>query len=411
MPIKTTHPTETKSPKSTCLLLIPSLLILTILNACNSNSTDNYQDADPYPNISAAFGNTIELDNLPNYVNQTVPNYITKNNSLGNSISNEIATLGRVLFYDVNLSVDNTVSCATCHQQSHGFSDTEVASNGVNGQTVRHSMRLINVLFSDEVKFFWDERAETLEAQTTMPIKDHGEMGFSGENGDLSFEDLLEKLNGIGYYNELFTFAFGNSNITEDRIQQALSQFVRSIQSFDTKYDEGRAQAGNDGIPFSNFTMQENQGKNLFLAPPQFDGNGSRIGGGIGCAGCHTPPEFSIEPNTLNNGIIGVIGSTSDIDINNTKAPTLRELFSVDGSLNGPFMHTGAFVNLQQVMTHYDNIIVPLGNTNIDPKLLPQGNPQQLNLTTEEINSVIAFLRTLSGTDVYTNTKWSNPFE
>ncbi|MCB0427231.1 MAG: cytochrome-c peroxidase [Mangrovimonas sp.] len=411
MPIKTTHPTETKSPKSTCLLLIPSLLILTILNACNSNSTDNYQDADPYPNISAAFGNTIELDNLPNYVNQTVPNYITKNNSLGNSISNEIATLGRVLFYDVNLSVDNTVSCATCHQQSHGFSDTEVASNGVNGQTVRHSMRLINVQFSDEVKFFWDERAETLEAQTTMPIKDHGEMGFSGENGDLSFEDLLEKLNGIGYYNELFTFAFGNSNITEDRIQQALSQFVRSIQSFDTKYDEGRAQAGNDGIPFSNFTMQENQGKNLFLAPPQFDGNGSRIGGGIGCAGCHTPPEFSIEPNTLNNGIIGIIGSTSDIDINNTKAPTLRELFSVDGSLNGPFMHTGAFVNLQQVMTHYDNIIVPHGNTNIDPKLLPQGNPQQLNLTTEEINSVIAFLRTLSGTDVYTNTKWSNPFE
>ena len=411
MPIKTTHPTETKSPKSTCLLLIPSLLILTILNACNSNSTDNYQDVDPYPNISAAFGNTIELDNLPNYENQTVPNYITKNNSLGNNISNEIATLGRVLFYDVNLSVDNTVSCATCHQQSHGFSDTEVASNGVNGQTVRHSMRLINVQFSDEVKFFWDERAETLEAQTTMPIKDHGEMGFSGENGDLSFEDLLEKLNGIGYYNELFTFAFGNSNITEDRIQQALSQFVRSIQSFDTKYDEGRAQAGNDGIPFSNFTMQENQGKNLFLAPPQFDGNGSRIGGGIGCAGCHTPPEFSIEPNTLNNGIIGVIGSTSDIDINNTKAPTLRELFSVDGSLNGPFMHTGAFVNLQQVMTHYDNIIVPLGNTNIDPKLLPQGNPQQLNLTTEEINSVIAFLRTLSGTDVYTNTKWSNPFE
>ena len=96
-------------------------------------------------------------------------------------------------------------------------------------------MRLINVQFSDEVKFFWDERAETLEAQTTMPIKDHGEMGFSGENGDLSFEDLLEKLNGIGYYNELFTFAFGNSNITEDRIQQALSQFVRSIQSFDTK--------------------------------------------------------------------------------------------------------------------------------------------------------------------------------
>ena len=411
MPIKTTHPTETKSPKSTCLLLIPSLLILTILNACNSNSTDNYQDADPYPNISTVFGNTIELDNLSNYENQTVPNYITKNNSLGNSISNEIATLGRVLFYDVNLSVDNTVSCATCHQQSHGFSDTEVASNGVNGQTVRHSMRLINVQFSDEVKFFWDERAETLEAQTTMPIKDHGEMGFSGENGDLSFEDLLEKLNGIGYYNELFTFAFGNSNITEDRIQQALSQFVRSIQSFDTKYDEGRAQAGNDGIPFSNFTMQENQGKNLFLAPPQFDGNGSRIGGGIGCAGCHTPPEFSIEPNTLNNGIIGIIGSTSDIDINNTKAPTLRELFSVDGSLNGPFMHTGAFVNLQQVMTHYDNIIVPLGNTNIDPKLLPQGNPQQLNLTTEEINSVIAFLRTLSGTDVYTNTKWSNPFE
>ena len=111
---------------------------------------------------------------------RTVPSYIIKSNVGSNLITDKGATLGRVLFYDKKLSSNNTISCASCHQQANAFSDVAVASQGVNGTTGRHSMRLINNRFANEAKFFWDERAINLETQTTMPIKDHGEMGYSG---------------------------------------------------------------------------------------------------------------------------------------------------------------------------------------------------------------------------------------
>lgn len=117
--------------------------------------------------------------------------------------------MGRILFYDKNLSSNNTISCSSCHKQEFAFSDSNIASTGVNGTTGRHSIFLINSRFATETKFFWNERAINLETQTTMPIKDHGEMGFSGENGDLSFDDLITKLSAIGYYKELFKFVYG----------------------------------------------------------------------------------------------------------------------------------------------------------------------------------------------------------
>lgn len=385
-----------------------SLFAICGLTSC-SNSSDNYEEIPQYPFVEAEFGSTINLNNLANYANQTVPSYITKDNSQGNAITDAGATLGRVLFYDKNLSSNNTISCASCHKQEFAFSDTNVASTGVNGTTGRHSMRLINVKFATETKFFWNERAINLENQTTMPIKDHGEMGFSGENGDMTFDDLITRLSGIGYYKELFKFVYGSEEITENKIQNALTQFIRSIQSFDSKYDTGRALATNDGQPFSNFTAQENQGKNLFLTIPVFNPNGVRTSGGLGCAGCHRAPEFDIDPNTLNNGKIGTIAGTG-IDTGNTKAPTLRNLVKTDGTTNGPMMHTGVITSLQAAIGHYGTINIAPGNTNLDPRLRPGGLGQQLNLTATEVNAVIAFLRTLSGTDVYTNPKWSDPF-
>lgn len=218
--------------------------------------------------ISAQDGQ-LDLTQLNNYANQTRPAYIQKDNTpTANPITDMGATLGRVLFYDKRLSRNNTISCASCHQQAHAFGDTALASTGVNGTTGRHSMRLINARFSRESKFFWDERAASLEAQTTQPIQDHVEMGFSNTNGDPSFSDLITKLSLIEEYKVLFTAVYGDSGIDEDRIQKALGQFVRSIQSFDSKYDTGRAAAPNDAAPFTNFTQQENNGKNLFLRPP-----------------------------------------------------------------------------------------------------------------------------------------------
>ena len=392
--------------------IIQLCAIVVTLSSCNNNDEETYTplpSSTSYPAVEAEFGSSVDLNNLANYANQTIPGYITKDNSTLNLISDKGATLGRILFYDKKMSVNNSISCSSCHKQEVAFGDNNVASTGVNGTTGRHSMRLINTRFAAESKFFWDERALTLEIQTTMPIKDHGEMGFSGANGDLSFNDLITKLSAVDYYKELFKFVYGSEEITETKIQFALAQFIRSIQSFDSKYDIGRAGAPNDGAPFLNFTAQENQGKNLFLAPPTFNASGSRTGGGIGCAGCHRAPEFDIDPNTKNNGIIGTISGIG-IDITNTRAPSLRDLVKVDGTLNGQMMHTGVITSLQAVIGHYGTINIAPGNNNIDPRLTPGGNGQQLNLTATEVNAVIAFLKTLSGTDVYTNIKWSNPF-
>lgn len=280
-------------------------LLSTLLFSCSDEDKKYEEIIDPFQQVKATFGDNIDLENLANYANQPLPNYITRFNGQSNPITDKGATLGRILFYDKNLSSNNTISCASCHQQANGFSDVAVASQGVNGTTGRHSMRLINARFGAEAKFFWDERASNLEIQTTMPIKDHGEMGFSGTNGDEPFSALLTKLSNIGYYKELFKFVYGSEEVTEVKIQNALAQFIRSIQSFDSKYDAGRALAPNDGAPFQNFTAQENQGKNLFLAPPTFDANSVRTGGGLGCQGCHRAPEFDIDPNALSNGIGG----------------------------------------------------------------------------------------------------------
>lgn len=382
-----------------------SFLLLSIIISCNKNETVP-QD---YSAIKSRFGNKIDPNNLENYANQGKPGYINKDNTGSNIITDAKATLGRVLFYDKQLSVNNTVSCGSCHVQKFAFGDTAIASIGVqDGRTGRHSMRLINTRFSNERRFFWDERAATLEDQSTQPIKDHAEMGFSGVDGRPVFSSLLSKLQSIDYYQELFKFVYGDENITELRLQECLSQFVRSIQSFDSKYDEGRAVAP-DPQPFPNFTQQENLGKNLFLAPPQFSADGVRIAGGLGCAGCHAPPEFSIDPNSGNNGIIGVLNGQG-IDINNTRAPSLRDLAGIDGNPNGPMMHTGVITNLKAVVGHYGKINIVQANTRLDQRLRPNGIGQFLNLNQTEVDGVVAFLKTLTGKKVYIDSRWSDPF-
>lgn len=347
-------------------------------------------------------GGTIDLNNLDNYANQTVPNYIQKDNTTaGNGITDAGATLGRVLFYDKELSANGTVSCASCHKQEFAFGDTAVLSTGLSGGlTGRQAMRLINSRFGDEVHFFWDERAITLEDQTTKPIQDHVEMGFSATNGDPDLDSLIRKLNTIDYYNQLFEFVYGDTIITEARMQNAMAQFIRSIQSFDSKFDVGRATAANDGAPFTNFTAQENQGKTLFLAPPP---------AGAGCTGCHRAPEFDIDSASLNNGVIAVAGSPGSIDLTNTRAPSLRDLFNSNGDLNTPLMHNGNFTNIQQVINHYNLVPQNPNNSNLDPRL--QGPGGNLGLTQTEQDALIAFLKTLTGTDVYANAKWSDPFD
>jgi cytochrome c peroxidase len=381
--------------------------VIVLLVAC-SKADNGPTTQTVHAAVATAFGAQIDLNNLANYAAQPKPAYILKDNTGNNPITNAKATLGRVLFYDKKLSIDNTISCASCHKQAFAFSDNQLVSTGVSGgKTDRHSMRLVNERFGVETKFFWDERATNLENQTTQPIADHNEMGFSGQAGRAGIAALLTKLQGTDYYNELFKFVYGDITVTEPRLQECLAQFVRSIQSFDSKYDAGRAAVPNDGVPFPNFTAQENTGKNLFLTPPVFDGNSSRIGGGLGCNGCHNAPEFDIDPNTRNNGVM-MLGYTG-VDLGVTRAPSLRDLVNNKGELNSALMHTGKIGDLNTAVTHYGSLITD--NQNLDRRLKPNGvNVQRLNLQPAEIAAVVAFLKTLAGTNVYTDKKWATPF-
>lgn len=358
--------------------------------------------------ILAAFGGRIDLENLASYANPDIPAYITVRNDGGNPVTDGGATLGRVLFYDTQLSIDNTVSCSSCHLQANAFGDPSVVSDGVaGGQTGRHSMRIINTQYARETRFFWDERAITHEFQESQPLQDHNEHGFSGLDGRPDLDDLIEKLEAIEYYQELFTFVFGDPEITESRLQIALAQFTKSIHSFDSKYDEGRAQVNNDGAPFPNFTLDENRGKALFL--------GGVGGGNAGCARCHGAPEFDIDPNSRHNGVVGVAGDPTAFDFTVTRSPSLRDLAAPDGTLNSPYMHDGSLATLRDVIDHYDQIAVPVNQTNqflntIDRRLLNNGTPRPLGLTDTEKDQIVQFLLTLTGQNVYTDEKWSNPF-
>lgn len=346
----------------------------------------------------------IDLGALPNYARQTKPSYIfgdnspfaTGPNAQPNPITNTGATLGRLLFYDKRLSRNDTVSCSSCHHQDHAFGDPAVATTGVAGMTPRHAMRLVNARFA-EPRFFWDNRAPTLENQASQPFRNAIEMGFSGTNGDPNFSDLLAKMSTLPEYKILFNAAFGSPGIDETRIQRALAQFIRSIQSFDSKFDEGLALGAAGQSSFANFTDSEKRGRVLFTNPSS--------NGGANCVFCHSDPTFSNSNSTGNDGVIATIAGGTDLTI--ISSPTLRDLVGPSGQLNAPLMHNGSFTSIAQVIEHYNAIP---DNPNLSFFLKPNGVPQNLNLTAQQKLDLEAFLRTLSGKAVYTDPKWSNPF-
>lgn len=368
--------------------LLPIFVLL--LAACETPT----QEVDT-PNEDLSDVLTIDLDQLPNYDPVYPAHYnagvlAANNTPANNPVTNIGATLGRVLFYDKQLSVNGTVSCASCHSQSAGFSDTRVKSVGFEGGlTDVHSMRLTNVRFYAGTSMFWDKRAANLEAQSTQPIQNPVEMGFDAAHGGMGA--VIDRLEDLSYYPPLFKAAFGDATISEQRIQRALAQFVRSMVSVNSAFDTGIALAGgNPNANFPNFTAQQNLGKSLFLNPPN--------AGGAGCAGCHQPPTFALAANSLTNGL----------DMNQTtifKSPSLKSV-----ALDGAFMHDGRFTTLDQVVRHYSTGV--MGGPNLDNRLRVPGGlqPLRLNLSEAQIAAVVAFLGTLTDETLRTDAKFSDPF-
>ncbi|MDB5253159.1 MAG: Di-heme cytochrome peroxidase [Flaviaesturariibacter sp.] len=287
----------------------------------------------------------------------------TDNTPAGNAITDNGATLGRVLFYDKSLSINNTIACASCHKQSNSFTDPAPKSSGfAGGLTARHSMSTMNVRFYASGKMFWDERAATLEDQVLQPIQNSVEMG-------MTLPALVTKLADKPYYPGLFQSAFGSPTITSDRISKALAQFVRSIVTYQAKYD--RVKSGQDV-----FTPIEAQGEQLFLTAAGPGGNT--------CASCHRPPMFI----TSNPAAPFALADPSDHGIDNQnrfKSGTLR-----NSAVATSLFHNGSVANVGA--------------------MLAGGIPQH-SVPPPDRAALLAFLQTLTDNTVLTEARFSDPFK
>jgi cytochrome c peroxidase len=303
----------------------------------------------------------------------------------------DLPTLGRVLFYDNQLSLNNSVSCSSCHVQSLAFADNAKASTGFeNRLTSRNSMPIQNLTDNSLfVSLFWDGRETSLQTMVLKPIVNHVEMGIP------DVDQLAEKLQNIPYYQELFTKAYFSPEVTSDKIAIALSSFLRSIESKNTKLD--RAQFG-----ATSLSALESVGQQLFTET--YD-----------CNSCHQvqDPHGYIEAGTFANigldqvytdkGFEEVTGNPADAG--KFKIPSLRNV-----ALTAPYMHDGRFETLDEVMEHYSEGIED--HPNLDPRLKsPEGTPMAFHIPEQDRRAIIAFLNTLTDQQMITDPRFSNPFK
>ncbi|MBU6282767.1 hypothetical protein KGQ64_11045 [bacterium] len=337
----------------------------------------------------------------PHFLNPTFANW--DSTPIDNPLTDDGATLGRVLFYDKHLSRNDTVSCSSCHRQENAFSDPDRFSTGFEGGlTGRNSMSIVESRFYKPNRFFWDHRAVGLEGQALMPIQNEVEMG-------MTLPDLVAKLSALPYYGPLFTRAFGDPQVTSDRIAKAIAQFGRSMLSYRSKYDVGMAQATTNEVDFPNFTAEENLGKRLFL-----DGTNQ-------CRKCHMKSGTAENPNyaiftqdtptnngldaaldNADDGIGGVTGNTAENGV--FKAPTMRNIL-----LTAPYMHDGRFATIEDVLDFYASGIQPHPNLN-RILTLGDGSPRRITFTPEQRRALVAFFGTLTDDELISDPKFSDPF-
>ena len=324
---------------------------------------------------------------LPAHFNR--PGRSDDNTPPDNPLTDGGAALGRVLFYDQRLSSNGTVSCASCHVQEHAFGDPRPLSQGVHGVlTDRRAMPLVNLRYYQRARFFWDERAGNLEEMVLLPIQSRIEMGQD-------LETVVALLTEDGTYPRLFERAFGDRQVTEQRIGKALAQFVRALVSYQSAYDEGRARARSAHDDFENFTLQENRGKALFMR---------------NCSNCHLKDdnEHFFVPTPANTGLRGTDpsadGGVGDVtlraaDLGSFKAPSLRNV-----EVTAPYGHDGRFATLETLMDHYSDVRLS------DPSHGYMFPVDPLRFTASEKAAVIAFLKTLTDPAFLSDPKFANPF-
>lgn len=308
-----------------------------------------------------------------------------------NPLTEQGVKLGRMLFYETRLSGDNSMACASCHNQENAFTDTSRFSVGIDGlEGHRQAMSAVNMLWNTN-GYFWDGRVQKLRDQSIMPIQDPLEMNETMEN-------VVEKLEQDTLYTHQFFRAFGSENISSYRIGLALEQFMNSIVSYRSKYDlylEGTA----------TFTEEEELGMDLFFNEynPFFPETS-----GADCGHCHGGKNFSSQ-EYMNNGLDSIYNDDGRYEVTGLesdrgamKVTTLRNI-----ELTPPYMHDGRFKTLEEVIDHYNEGLH--NNASLNPALaMTMGTG--LMLTDTDKSALLAFLKTLTDTSLIQDSHYASPF-
>lgn len=317
--------------------------------------------------IGLGFSKQTKLFNYPTY--WPAPVYSFKKNLL----TSEKILLGKVLFYDPILSLDSTISCASCHSPYTAFTHVDHAlSHGINDRIgKRNAPALFNLAW--QKKFMWDGAIAHLDFQALAPIENKDEMGCD-------LKTVLKRVNANNRYKILIEKAYKTEQLTGEQLLKTMTQFLLSLISADSKYD--RVRAGKE-----QFTEQEANGYALFQE---------------NCASCHTEPFFTnhnfaqndlpIDPNLLDFGRYEITKNKKDSL--HFKVPSLRNI-----AFTYPYMHDGRFKKLAEVLNHYQT-----GVANGDPRL-----PAKNHLTSRDKIDIIAFLMCLSDNSFVQNKAFQFP--
>jgi cytochrome c peroxidase len=395
-----------KEMKYYTLKILSFILILIIAQSCNDDNKSTYIDYtdEEYELISQRLNLPSELyDYSPEFSDDFFNNHLEEGNIQARRSSHK-ATLGRVLFYDTKLSINGVISCASCHKQSLAFADDVAFSEGFDGElTTRNSLPLGNTIgfetsyrngenfgFGNQALFAWDEANEDITSQTEAAITSEIEMR-------LNMPELVNRLNQEADYKVLFKKAYGDDNIMEHRVLEAIEEFVNSIVSNNSKFDhESMKEELNIFDNFSGYTVEENQGKKIF---------------NNNCGSCHSFDHQFTELATANNGLDMIyedkgVGEHSQNPSKNGvfKVPFLRNI-----ELTAPYMHDGRFANLDQVIDHYSEGIQ--NHENLHPLLKSGNDARNMNFTSEEKSALKAYLLTLTDKEVIADVKFSDPFK
>jgi len=357
-------------------LLIP--IVMLILLVANCKRDDKKEDEIKHDTTAYV----LETGSFP-------PNMINPDNKL----TVQGVQLGKMLFYEKQMSGDGTLACAGCHMQEFAFTDTARFSTGIQGKKGgRQAMTIFNMAWHGN-EFFWDGRAHLLRDQSLKPIQDELEM-------DETLENVVKKLNAMQIYKDQFKRAFGSEEINELKISLALEQFMNSIVSNNSKYDQFLKDT-------TVFTASEKRGRKLFFDDynPFFPNES-----GADCAHCHSGANFEND-KYMNNGLDD---NASVTDIGREKVTTMsgdKAKFKVTSlrniELTGPYMHDGRFSTLEQVVDHYNAGIK--ASATLDPAL-EQTRAKGLFLNAQDKIDLVNFLKTLTDNTLITNKEYSDPF-